>query len=684
MSLDVVFDPLLAWPIWWGLAVLSAVAVGVALWRGLAGVWLRALGATLLLAMLAGPVLQQEERDALSDIVFVVSDRSASQKLGTRREQTDRAEADVLQKLRQRENTEIRQIAVGDGPNDAGTELMTALARALAEEPRSRVAGAIVISDGLVHDIEAAPDLPAPLHLLKTGRQGDWDRRLIVENAPAFGIIGEPIELTLRIENQGAAPPDVGFTQLSISVGAEAPLQFEVPIGRDISLPVSLPHGGRNVIKFDIPEGDGELTARNNSFLLEINGVRDRLRVLLVSGEPHAGGRTWRNLLKSDSSVDLVHFTILRPPEKQDGVPVGELSLIAFPTRELFIEKINDFDLIIFDRYKRRGILPAAYLENVRDYVETGGAVLISAGPDFASADSLFRSPLGAIIPARPTARVIEVPYRPVVSETGTRHPVTRELAGGNTGATWGRWMRQIELEDVRGDILMEGFEAEPLLVLDRVGDGRIALLASDHAWLWARGYEDGGPQLELLRRLSHWMMKEPELEEEALSAEAVEGGLQITRRSLAQTPKAVIITRPSGERTELMLKEAQPGVFQGDFEVDDPGLYRLDDGELSSVVGLGPASPREFITTIASADTMRPQVDAMQGGAFTIEEGLPSLRNVREGRNAAGARWLGLTPRGAYETVGLRQYPLMPPWLALLLFVLFIVGGWLREGRQR
>ena len=358
----------------------------------------------------------------------------------------------------------------------------------------------------------------------------------------------------MRIEDQGAAPVGEGFTQLSISIGAEDPIRFDVPIGRDILVPVSLPHGGRNVVKFDIPESDGELTARNNSYLLEINGVRDRLRVLLVSWEPHAGGRTWRNLLKSDSSVDLVHFTILRPPEKHDGVPVGELSLIAFPTRELFIEKIKDFDLIVFDRYKRRGILPSEYLENVRDYVESGGAVLIAAGPDFASADSLYRSPLGQIVPARPTARVIEQGFRPSISETGRRHPVTRGLDGQAAEADWGRWMRQIELADVTGDVLMEGFEGEPLLVLDRVGEGRVALLASDHAWLWARGYEGGGPQLELLRRLSHWMMKEPDLEEEALSAEAAEGGLKITRRSLLEGANVVVVTRPSGDKSEVTL----------------------------------------------------------------------------------------------------------------------------------
>ena len=145
-------------------------------------------------------------------------------------------------------------------------------------------------------------------------------------------------------------------------------------MGRDIELPLELPHGGRNVLQFTTPAAEAELTDRNNTELVQINGVRDRLSVLLVSGEPHPGGRTWRNLLKSDSSVDLVHFTILRPPEKQDGVPVSELSLIAFPTRELFLEKVDEFDLIIFDRYKRRGILPSIYLDNVREYIEQGGA----------------------------------------------------------------------------------------------------------------------------------------------------------------------------------------------------------------------------------------------------------------------------------------------------------------------
>jgi hypothetical protein len=153
-----------------------------------------------------------------------------------------------------------------------------------------------------------------------------------------------------------------------------------VPVGETLNLPLTLEHAGQNVIQFIVPEADGELTDRNNAAVVQINGIRDRLRVLLVSGEPHPGQRTWRNLLKSDPSVDLVHFTILRPPDKQDGVPVSELSLIAFPTRELFMEAVDEFDLIIFDRYQRRGILPMLYIDNIRQYVTDGGALLLAAG----------------------------------------------------------------------------------------------------------------------------------------------------------------------------------------------------------------------------------------------------------------------------------------------------------------
>ena len=676
---SVLFSPLLPWPVLAVLAAGIAAFCALALWRGLSGWALRGIAGLVILAALSGPVYQQEDRAPLSDIVVMVDDRSASQALKNRRAQTDEAVEALARAVEARENTELRRVTVGDGEGDTGTQLMSALTQALAEEPRARIAGVIAISDGRVHDAELAPDLPAPMHLLQTGEADDWDRRLVVTGAPAFAIIGEPVTLTLRIEDQGAAPQS-SSARLQISVDGGTPQTIQVPVGQDLDLPVTLPHGGRNVIEFSVPEMDGELTARNNTALIQMNGVRDRLRVLLVSGEPHPGGRTWRNLLKSDSSVDLVHFTILRPPEKQDGVPVGELSLIAFPTRELFLEKIDDFDLIIFDRYKRRGILPSLYLENVANYVREGGAVLVAAGPDFAGASSIFRSPLGEILPAEPTARVIEDEYRPTVTEIGKRHPVTEGLPGRGD---WGRWLRQVDVTPRSGHVVMSGMDERPLLVLDRVEDGRVALLASDHAWLWSRGYEGGGPQLELLRRLAHWMMEEPELEEEALTAEANGQRMRILRRTMSDSAAPVTVTAPDGTQTIITLDEVRPGLYEGRFEGPEIGLYRLEDGEIETVIGLGPAAPREFEETIATAEILEPAIDTMRGGALRLEDGIPRLREVRPGRPAAGRGWIGITPREAYQTLDVRRMALLPPWAVLLLAAFFIVSGWLREGRK-
>lgn len=686
MNTSVIFIPLLPWPIIAALALITALLLGLAVWRGLSGWLFRALGACVVILALLSPRIQQEERQTLSDIAIVVVDNSASQTLGDRAEQTETAFEEIETRLSNLGNTEIRRVDVGDGAGDSGTRVMTALTRALNKEPRSRISGIFLISDGRIHDIENVPDLSAPMHLLLTGEPSDWDRRVVVETAPAFAILDEEVTLTVRIDDTGAVPDGSSLAPLEVSVDGAPPITLDVPVGRSIDIPIRINHTGRNVFQISTPETEGELTERNNIALVQINGVRDRLRVLLVSGEPHPGSRTWRNLLKSDSSVDLVHFTILRPPEKQDGVPVGELSLIAFPTRELFIEKIDDFDLIVFDRYKRRGILPSVYLDNVRRYIEEGGAVLVAAGPDFASADSIFRSPLSEVLPASPTARVIEQGYRPKVSDIGKRHPVTSELGASEQGADWGRWMRQIEVTPVDergGHVVMDGYEDAPLLILDRVGEGRIALMASDHAWLWSRGFEGGGPQLELLRRLAHWMMKEPELEEEMLVAEPVGKDIRMTRRTLADEAAPVTVTSPDGESSEHRLVETAPGVFEGTVEGDEIGLYRMSDGELSALVGLGPVSPREFVDTVSGADWVQPVLDATRGGAKRLSEGMPTIRTVKAGRPANGRGWLGVTPREAYDVKDMKTLVLLPAWLSLLLASGLLLIAWLREGRR-
>ncbi len=686
------FDPLLPWWVIAVLAVLALLAAGFALWRGLRGWPWRGLAGLVGALALAGPALETGTRSGLGDIVILLDDRSASQDLPQRRAQTDAAIAALSQQIAALPGTELRRVTVGD--DERGSLVATAIARAVAAEPQARLAGVIAVTDGLIHDPELLPeDLPAPFHLLLTGRPQDWDRRLVIDEAPAFGLIDQQVMIRLRIEDQGAVPPaqQGQSVSLRVSIDGEPEQVVAVPVGAPLVLPVTPRHAGQNVVQigFDAPDGD-ELTDRNNMAALSITGVRDRLRVLLVSGQPHAGERTWRNLLKSDAAVDLIHFTILRPPEKSDAVPVDELSLIAFPTRELFLERIDDFDLIIFDRYRVRGILPPDYFRNIVRYVRDGGAVLVAAGPEMAGVESLNLSPMGPVLPARPTGRIIDQPFRPLLTRSGRRHPVTADLPDAPEDAQadgWGRWLRMAEVTPTPGaDVVMTGAEGAPLLIMDRVGKGRVALLASDQVWLWARGFEGGGPQLELLRRIAHWSMKEPELEEEALEAR-VSGGLQVllTRRTMQDSAGPLRIAHPDGHTESLALSPAGPGRFVGRWTAPRPGLYRLTDGDLTRVLALGPAAPREFERTIADGAALTPLTKASGGAVTRLSDGVPDLRTVAPGRKAHGrgvARdWIAITPRDAATVTGLQRRPLLPGWAWLVLVAGLILIGWLIEG---
>lgn len=693
MDFEIAFTPLIPQNVLIACAVVALVFVLLAIWRGLPGWWLRLAGLAVLLLALAQPVFRQEERENLSNIVFVVVDKTESQSVDVRPEQIEAAVAALQAEIGDLENFETRVIEVENDPSaaDDGSMVVTALAKVAIEVAESRIAGAILVTDGQVHDPEVLGAFPAPVHVVLTGEDDDWDRRLVIDNAPAFAIVGEPVTLFVRVEDQGAVPADVaGQATLRISIDGEDPREFVVEVGRQFELPLTLLHGGLNVLQFQAVPEEGELTERNNGAVLSINGVRDRLRVLLVSGEPHAGERTWRNLLKSDTAVDLVHFTILRSPDKQDGVPVRELSLIAFPTRELFLEKIDEFDLIIFDRYRRRGILPNRYMANVADYVRRGGAVLVASGPAFGGVESIARTPLNEVLPAKPTAQVITRGFTPLISELGQRHPVTAALdefaplSKGEDGTPgWGRWFRLIDTEASKGNVVMTGADDKPLLVLDRVYEGRIAMLMSDHAWLWSRGFEGGGPQLELLRRLAHWAMKEPELEEERISAVVHGNKVTITRQSLTEERGAISVTGPDGTMVELETTEIALGRWNAEFEGEENGLYRLEDGELKAVVAIGPTAPREFEKTMASADVLQPVLTATNGGLLRLEEfAAPRLRSVRAGRSASGRGWLGVTPRNAYLATDIRQTPILPAWAFLLLVAGLMVAAWRWEGR--
>jgi hypothetical protein len=692
ISLD--FAPFLPWPVLVALAVAALGACLWLIWLGKRGAWIRLAAMALVLLGLGDPRLVSEKRDPLSDIVAVVVDRSGSQTLANRAAETEAALQQLTDALKRRPNTDIRVIDVfeRDGSAD-GTRLFEALALGTRDVPQDRLAGVIAITDGVVHDLPAERarlGISAPFHALITGRSSEYDRRIELVEAPRFGIVGKDITAVVRLEVQGAGPG--GPLRLAIRQNGETlPARNAIP-GVPIRIPLKIDRAGLNLFEIGIETGDGELTGLNNLVAIPVEGVREKLKVLLVSGEPHQGERTWRNLLKADPNVELVHFTILRPPEKQDGTPTSELSLIAFPMRELFLQKTKEFDLIIFDRYSNQTFMPQLYFENMVKYVREGGAMLFAVGPEFVARNGLLSTPLREIMPAEPTGNVLERIFRAEVTELGMRHPVTRKLEGtpaDGSAPSWAPWFRQVVVRPPRdGQGLMTGVDGLPLLVLKREGKGRVGLLLSDHVWLWARAYQGGGPHLDLLRRLSHWLMKEPELEEEALKLYLSSGKLVVERRTIGGAPGDARLTGPAGDVLPVSLTESEPGLWRAEVAMRRAGLHRVENGGLIAFANAGPPNPREFRNVVSTTEDLRQVAEWTGGSVRRIAESgtvvMPRLVDIRTGTRFAGSDYIGLKPTEASVLRGVSIVPLGLGMLGLGLLLIPVILMWLAEGRRR
>ena len=687
MTYGIAFAPLVpTLMLWIGLAAVVVIAAVLLMARA-RGAAIRVAALALILLALANPSFTREEREPLSSVAAVVVDKSPSQNFGERTRETEAAREALVARLKEIKGLEVRVVEAGqaDGETD-GTKLFGALSSALSDVPTDRVAGAFLITDGRVHDIPAnaaALGFHAPVHALVTGRSNERDRRIAIVAAPRFGIVGQPQTITYRLDDQGVSGDSARVT---VRRDGETLSERSVRSGEQVSVTLDIPHAGPNIVEIEASKLDGELTPVNNRAVVSIDGVRDKLRVLLVSGEPHSGERTWRNLLKSDASVDLVHFTILRPPEKQDGTPINELSLIAFPTRELFQQKINEFQLIIFDRYARQGVLPLSYFDNIARFVRNGGAVLVAAGPDYAGPTSIWRTPLDSILPAEPTG-VSEQGYTARLSEMGKRHPVTRGLEGSDSEPPhWSRFFRLVDTRNPTVPAVMEGPDGKPLLLLSRQGEGRVALLLSDHIWLWARGYEGGGPHLDLLRRLSHWLMKQPDLDEEALRLKIEGRDLVVVRQTMADSVQPVTLTSPSGTTRQVTLTAGAPGEWRASVNADELGLWQASDGTLKALINVGPVNPKEFAEVTSTTEALRPLAQATGGDARRIADSgsveLPRVLPVRASSVFRGEGWLGVRMRDASVVRGIGVLPVFAGLIGLLLLLGAFATTWLREGR--
>lgn len=669
------FAPLLPW---WGVVLIGALfAAGLALvlWRAPRLFWPRALIAAALLLLLANPVWLQERRAVRPDVAVAVIDRSASMGIGGRAREADAALAALR---RTSPGVEWRVVTVPQAPGEP-TRLAAAIERAASDAPAGRLAGVVVLSDGISAD---APDprlLPAgvPLHHLIAGDPDTPDRRLIVERVPSYSVVGQPAEVIIRIDDGPNAPG--GTATLTQSVAGGRTTERTVQTGAPVRLSVPVTRRGAIEMALSVaPLAGGEATLVNNRALVRLNGVTDRLRVLLVSGVPYPGGRVWRDILKSDSNIDLVHFTILRLPTSFDNTPPDEMSLIPFPVEELFEQHLGDFDLIIFDRFSLSELLSPIYFQDLGARVKAGGGLLVVTGDEFAGQGGLGSTELAPVLPARIAGPGIAAPFRPLLTPVGRRHPVTAELPKIWGDDAWGRWGAQSDMTPT-GEVLMSGAQGKPLVILDRVGRGRVGLIASTNVWWWSRGVDGAGPHAELLRRIAHWLMQEPDLDENRLDASAKGRRIAITARGLTP-PEAAILTDPADRDRGVPLAPRGEGMTGASVTVGADGLYRIAAGERTRYVLAGDSA--EFAEVRPRETPLAAPVKASGGGGYWLRDGVPKVRRVAPGDAAAGSGWIGLVENRAGAIVAVDQKALLMPPLALLLAAGLFVLAWWRERR--
>lgn len=680
-------DPLVPVGVIAGLGGAYALVFLVAGTRRMRGRNLHAAAAAITVVTLLNPEFVSEERAMLPTEVALIVDKTASQTLNDRAKVTEAAKVDIAKKLSAFPGINLRVVEIDGKGRQDGTLLFGAIGEALSDINPDRLGAVIALTDGQVHDAADADSvLPGgvPLHALISGQEREFDRRIILEAAPSFGLVHQSQEIKFRIADD-VSKPSGGRVRVQVSSEGRNLATVMATPGETVSIKVDIRHAGTNQIELKAEPLKGELTESNNRLVVPVEGIRQNLSVLLVSGGPDPNIRLWRDLLKADAGTDLVHFTIRRTPEKVDNTPIRELSLIPLPTDELFTTKLGKFDLIIFDHYEYNGLIPTPYFNNVARHVKDGGAVMVVSGREYAESRSLYNTPLASILPAAPAlGKVSDTPYIPRVSGTGNRHPVTRSLAAESNPQNWGRWISQVEtLGQPSGHVVMEGDAGKPLLVLKREGKGRVAMLQSDNAWLWARGFDGGGPYASLLSQTMQWLLKNPGLEEESLSMRVEDSKLVIEQQTMGKESKPVAVETPSGKSMPVPLAAAGPGIWRATVPAGEQGVYSVSYQGADAPyawLNIGPSSPAEYANPVSTTEILKPIVEKTGGKISRMTDDLPDIVERKRNESMSGPGWMGIRRTETSIQTGQTQVPLLPWWLGLTMGLTLMGAAWWRE----
>tara|TARA_B100001989_G_C24549693_1_gene473420 strand:- start:2753 stop:4630 length:1878 start_codon:yes stop_codon:yes gene_type:complete len=618
------------------------------------------------------------------DILIVMYDKTQSVIETKKIDQLIKVKKNIKDIIVDEEKLEIVEIEVNNLNNKDGkiqTKIITNVQKAFQKLEKNRVAGVIIVTDGIIHDLDKIEEdfIDIPIHFFLLGNKNERDRSIITENIPEYAVVGKPIDFMFKIIDENFQEEvSASFILDGMQILTKT---FITNINHQIKLPIN--HAGENLLEIKINNHPNEITFANNYKVFKINGIHEKLRVMLISGEPNMGLRNWRNILNSDPSIELLHFTILRPPSKRDLTPVKELALIPFPSQELFSADISKFSLIILDQYTLQGILPKKYLDNIVDYVIGGGAILNISGQEYLSDRSLLNSSLVNILPTRPEEFFIG-PFLPSLTELGKRHPITNTLEKAFKENKWGKWFSFIKANKISGQTLMSA-NKYPLLIINEVSQGRVAQILSDQSWVWNKDRENKGPLVELLRNTIHWLLKTPELQENYLNVIKNNNFITLNLNSLNEGDTSAIITSPSGENLFVLMKDNKNGSLFGKFESTEYGKFNIKVNDIEKDFFIGITDSKELEKVSSSSFLINSFFEKNKQYLYSITwlgDSIPKIVKVFNKNNIAGSNWVGLLEKkvqknDTFINKELINWSLIMPLLLLLLFMC-----WYRENR--
>jgi uncharacterized membrane protein len=435
-------------------------------------------------------------------------------------------------------------------PAGRGTLIRQALEQVRARYDTGDLAGIVLLSDGVATGELAAGgrdgltrdflrSLDARVHTVWTGQPGLKDVSVAKVMADEFAFARTVVKVEAVIRSTGYGERRVPVT---LSRDGEALRRKWVTVGgkrveATVSFEFTPAKIGRYVYAISTPVADEEAVAQNNARAFVVRVIRDKIRVLQVAGRPSWDVRALRGMLKQNPNVDLISFFILRTEDDMPMASNAELSLIPFPTRELFLEELPSFDVIVLQNFNFRpyGITP--YLENVRSYVEGGGG-LVMLGGDLSFASGRYTStPVAEALPvelpnamAPPEALLDTGKFSPQLTELGQIHPLT--ALRYETADNLARWAALPALEGVnivlgakdKASVLAvhprlktRSGERMPVVVAGEYGDGRSLAVTTDSLWKWGfvaagRRGDEGRSYSRFWENAIRWLTHDPDL----------------------------------------------------------------------------------------------------------------------------------------------------------------------------